>query len=121
MTSNAGAHSVTDRDEACLVCGGKGLHPLYKSPHAISLTSALLLVTTTTFVSACGSCAHVQTRPIEAITQYYDAGYNFQVESQEEDDLYRVEEGRIIYRSAHQARVIDEKIDLSAQQRVLDF
>jgi len=78
---------VTDRDEACLVCGSKQLRPLYESPHAISLTSALLLATTTTFVSACGSCGHVQTRPIEAITQYYDAAYNFQVESQEPEDI----------------------------------
>src|SRR5258706_4979627 len=106
--------------ETCLVCGS-GLELLYESPRAISFTSAQLPVEASLRVASCRACGHVQTQPVPTIESYYDTAYNFHVASADEDDLYVSEHGRNIYRSEHQARVVEQRTDLSRPLRVLDF
>jgi SAM-dependent methyltransferase len=72
-------------------------------------------------VQGCPLCSHVQTPPLDAIEAYYDRNYNFQTAHIDEDDLYGVEHGRNLYRSEHQARVVERRFDLTQPLRVLDF
>jgi len=108
--------------ETCLVCGsvfGSALLDL-PGPHAITSLGHLIEADTTVFL--CAHCSHTQTRPLEAVSNYYDANYNIRTETEDEDDLYEVRDKRAVYRSEHQARiVVDRHADLLPGARILDF
>jgi len=107
-----------ERTEFCRVCGEQ-TKPLYAFEAA--LTSKALPIPGTTRVSACTRCGHAQTRVAEDTADYYASHYKFQAASPDEDDLYEVIGNQCIYRSQHQAMVIERLIDFSAALRVLDF
>jgi SAM-dependent methyltransferase len=113
--------SRTDSQGTCRVCGSVDLVSLYESPGDCSFTSSQTSLPLKLSVAFCRSCAHAQTPPLPNITEYYDTAYNFRNRDAEEDDIYRVDEGEIVFRAAHQARVIEQKIDLSNVVRILDY
>jgi len=106
------------RTEVCRICGGT-TEQLYA--FAAALTSKALPVPGTTSVAACTACRHAQTRVADNPADYYASQYNFQAASPDEDDLYEVVGDRRVYRSQHQATVIERLVDFSAPVRVLDF
>lgn len=113
--------SSSEVDKSCRVCAGNNLIPIFESSGDFSFTSAQTPVPLKIRVAFCRLCGHAQTPPLENITEYYDTSYNFRIRDPEEDDIYIATNDRIIFRSEHQARVIEAKIDFSKPLRVLDY
>jgi 2-polyprenyl-3-methyl-5-hydroxy-6-metoxy-1,4-benzoquinol methylase len=105
---------------SCNVCGTSLGIPVYRSD-ARSLTSLSEVYDGTTEVSFCERCGHLQTNEIQDIKAYYDTQYNILSDSEDEDTLYRVVDGRKVFRVEHQVDTILRKIDLPMGARVLDY
>ena len=105
----------------CRVCNSDALTPLYESSGGFSFTSTQSSLPLKVHVAFCRSCGHAQTPPLVDLTEYYDTSYNYRNRDPEEDDIYDVTAAHIVYRSEHQARVLEEKIDLAAPLRILDY
>lgn len=108
-------------ESVCRVCGGGNLSALYESMGDYSFTSSQTALPLKIRVAFCRTCGHAQTPPLENITEYYDTSYNFRNKDVDEDDIYSVIEGKITYRSDHQAAILEEKLDFSRPLRVLDY
>lgn len=105
----------------CQVCSSNRLRLLYAMQPGHSLTSLGQIHPGETRVWACDSCAHVQTDEMEEVAEYYDQHYNILVESEEEDQIYEVRDGRPLYRTAHQVAVLQDKLRLPEGARLLDY
>jgi SAM-dependent methyltransferase len=69
----------------------------------------------------CNTCGHVQTTEIEGIADYYDREYRILIDSEEEDQLYEVRNGSIVYRTDHQVSTLLSKLSLPQGARILDY
>lgn len=106
---------------ACRVCEAPLGGPVYRSEHDRSLTSLCTLVEQAIEVHACGRCGHVQTSPLSDLDRYYSEVYTILVASDEEDQLYNIENGAPTFRAEHQARTLVESVTLAEGARVLDY
>jgi len=104
----------------CRVCSNP-IELVYRSTEAFSVTSMNGICTGSTDVWWCGACGHLQTAEITDSAAYYDTEYNIFVDSEEEDSLYKVSDGKKVYRVEHQISVLLNKIELPSAARVLDF
>lgn len=111
----------TNVENACRVCSSTGLIGIFESPGSLSFTSAQVPLPLKIRVAYCRSCGHAQTPPLSDIDSYYDTSYNFRNRDPEEDDIYSVSGDQIAYRSTHQTEVVERKIDLTHDLRVLDY
>lgn len=108
-------------DLKCNVCGQRLDAPLYQSPSSRSLDSLCQVSTEGISVYACRACAHLQNIEMKDVAAYYDRGYNILVESDEDDQVYEVQNGKVVYRTAHQLAVLLSKIALPVGARLLDY
>ena len=113
--------SSNEVEKSCRVCTQSELIPIFESSGDFSFTSAQTPVPLKIRVAFCRSCGHAQTPPLDNIAEYYDTSYNFRNRNPEEDDIYIATNDHIIFRSDHQAAVIESKIDLSKPLRILDY
>jgi SAM-dependent methyltransferase len=106
----------------CCVCGSSDLEALFKA-RGIGFTLAQRPNDlTTTSAALCRECSHVQTPPLEDIAGYYDTGYQFQLSTAEEDDIYQVlPDGTRVFRSEHQAASVAALHSLTPGLKVLDY
>ncbi|CAN5672626.1 hypothetical protein BH10ACT1_BH10ACT1_28660 [soil metagenome] len=104
----------------CAVCGA-ATEVIYRSEQGQALTSLCTLLDQPTEVTACRSCAHLQTPPIGDLEAYYATAYRILLASEEEDQIYEVGDGAITYRAAHQATTMLSRVDLPVGARVLDY
>lgn len=88
---------------------------------AKSITSVCTTVQYPTEVYFCTGCGHVQTTEMPNELSYYDETYNFLAESEEEDQIYLVEDGKLTYRTQHQVSTLLSKINISSGKRILDY
>ena len=86
-----------------------------------SITSVCTTVKSPTEVYFCSSCGHIQTLEMPDELSYYDETYNFLAESEEEDQIYVVEKGKVTYRTQHQVTTLLSKLNLSSGKRILDY
>lgn len=105
----------------CNVCNQSLSHKVYDTLGSTSITSVCTTVESPTEVYYCGSCGHVQTLEMPDELSYYDETYNFLAESEEEDQIYVVENGEVVYRTQHQVTTLLSKMDLSSDVRILDY
>ena len=105
----------------CHVCGHQLEQPVYVSECAVSLTSLCELRPGRTRVYFCEHCGHLQTDQLASLRNYYDEDYKILLDSEEEDQLYRIVDGQIIYRNDHQIRTLLGKSELAPGARVLDY
>lgn len=105
----------------CNVCGAHLAQPLYRSPGATSLTSLCEVWDVATEVFFCGACGHVQSTEPPDISRYYDSAYKILLDSEEEDQVYRFENGVPVYRTDHQVETLLSRIDVNRGARVLDY
>ena len=103
----------------CNVCATALDSPVYESQ--TSLTSLCEIFPQPTRVRFCKRCGHVQTDEIEDAAAFYDTEYAILTESEEEDQIYEVRDGETIYRTAHQVEVLQRKLELDANKRILDY
>ncbi len=106
----------------CNVCEHTLGEPVYRSPSDQSITSMAQIRPGCTVVYLCERCGHLQTTPLPHLDEYYDHDYHILVESEDEDQLYRIEpDGRKVFRVEHQVETLLSKVDLPQGARVLDF
>lgn len=105
----------------CNVCNSTLASKIYDTEGATSITSVCTAVDYPTEVYYCTNCGHIQTVEMPDELSYYDETYNFLADSEEEDQIYMVENGKIVYRTQHQVTTMLEKLDLSNGSRVLDY
>lgn len=106
---------------SCNVCGGDLGAPVYRSAGGISVTSLCQVQEGIADVFFCRACCHLQTTELPGIQEYYDREYRILVDSEEEDQLYEVRDGRIIYRTDHQVSTLLSKVELPRDALVLDY
>ncbi|SFS05895.1 Methyltransferase domain-containing protein [Dyella sp. OK004] len=105
----------------CAVCNSRLDAPLYKSQSDRSLTSLCRIHPVATSVYACGVCGHLQTQALSDVDAYYDAQYDILIDSEEEDQIYEVRDGKPFYRTQHQVKVLLEKLGLKRDVNLLDY
>ncbi|MDX1367067.1 class I SAM-dependent methyltransferase [Pseudomonas sp.] len=105
----------------CQVCEGTDLHLLYEMQSGLALTSLGETYPASTRVWACRDCSHLQTDEMEQVEQYYAEQYNILSDSPDEDQVYEVQDGKPLYRTEHQLRVLLNTLPLPQAARVLDY
>ncbi|MSU41101.1 MAG: class I SAM-dependent methyltransferase [Pedosphaera sp.] len=105
----------------CNICCQPLGEPLYVSAEPISVTSLCHTLPDRATVFHCATCGHLQTQPLANLDAYYAAQYRMLVDSEEEDQLYAVEDGRQIFRTEHQVRTLLAQVALPQGARVLDY
>lgn len=105
----------------CRVCGRETGPALFRSGLPTSLTSMCTIEDRETVVHLCPACGHLQTPPLDGLDDYYDNRYQMSIETDDEDQLYDVEDGRPVFRSEYQARIFLAEVDVPRGGRLLDF
>lgn len=105
----------------CNVCESALSVSLYESLGTASITTMNQMIEGTTEVRFCSHCGHVQTSELPSLVEYYANEYEINATSDEEDQLYKVVDGRKVYRAEHQASVLMSKISFRDGLRVLDY
>lgn len=105
----------------CNVCSSLIKKVIYKSSSNQSITSICTVVQCPTLVHFCGECGHIQTQEMSNELNYYDQNYNFLAESEDEDQIYLVENGKPIYRTGHQTDTLMSKLTLDKKTKILDY
>ena len=105
----------------CNICGFGSAALIFESASETSITSLCELRTVKTKVWFCESCMQLQSPALEDNVEYYAEGYRILLDHEDEDQIYDVSEGVIVYRTDHQANVLQRKIDLAKVGRVLDY
>jgi SAM-dependent methyltransferase len=104
----------------CNICSEQISQPLFASPGK-SITSLCEILPGKTEVHYCPACGHLQTLTIENIDDYYDTGYKILIDSEEEDQLYKVSGDKKIFRFDHQVNTLLEKMKIPEGSSILDF
>ncbi len=107
--------------DRCNVCENPLGSPVYVSPQGLSITSLTEVRDGRTEVFLCKRCGHLQTTALDDIDEYYESQYRILLDSEEEDQLYKVDNGRKIFRVQHQVDTLLGKVDLASGARVLDY
>lgn len=105
----------------CNVCNENLDKKVYETLSRTSITSICTTVEYPTEVYYCTCCGHIQTLELPDELSYYDETYNFLAESEEEDQIYIVENGQAIYRTQHQVATLLSKLKLAKGVRILDY
>ena len=105
----------------CNICGNILPEPLYDSGTGASITSLCRIVALPTRVRQCKVCFHVQTDAVFDSSVYYQDEYDILVESEEEDQIYLVADGKPVFRSEHQANLLLDKLKLKPNTKMLDY
>ncbi len=103
----------------CRICCSK-LGPPLISISKPSLTSNLVKKEINTDIYVCKDCTHAQSPDLPNIDNYYDTEYKISLSTEEFDQLFRVKNGKNIYRTDFQASLI-LKQNIKKGARILDF
>lgn len=95
--------------------------PIYQSKGNQSITSLSQIYNGATVVYLDETIGHLQTQEITSIDTYYDVQYEFFNQSDEDDILYKVVDGKKIFRQQHQIDTLLKKVTISAGMKVLDY
>lgn len=69
----------------------------------------------------CKNCMHVQTRIEDDEKNYYENNYPISLKHEDDDQVYDVVEGEVLYRNQHQFNILMRKSRLDSSKRILDF
>jgi SAM-dependent methyltransferase len=94
---------------------------VYRSPTPVSITSICTLLPRPTEVYFCAYCGHLQTPDLQHSGQYYDTHYKILADSEDEDQIYRIDNGKIVYRAQHQLDTLLATLTIPRGARVLDY
>ena len=103
----------------CNVCGSELGDPIYESQQ--SLTSLCEIHQQATRVHYCDECGHVQTAELHGADRFYDEDYDILSDSEDEDQIYAVDNGRSVFRTDHQLKTMLSKSVVRQDSRILDF
>jgi SAM-dependent methyltransferase len=105
----------------CNVCQSAIEQPIYVSEENVSITSLCEIYPQKTEVFFCDLCGHLQTAEIANLTEYYAQTYKILIDTEEEDQLYKVVDGKKIFRIDRQVTVLLDKLTLPQNANVLDY
>lgn len=105
----------------CNVCKSNVTKPLFCPPGNTSLSSLGEIINGNAEVFFCDDCGHLQTLEIQNIDEYYDKQYKILIDSEDEDQLYKIEGDKKIYRYDFQAEIALSKLQFSQNSNVLEY
>jgi SAM-dependent methyltransferase len=105
----------------CCVCASALGDPLFVSPSEIGLTSLCEPRAGRIRVWACAHCGHLQNEPLADTEKYYDSAYRISLDHDEEDQIYEAVNGRVVFRTEHQANVLLDVLPLKQGTAILDY
>lgn len=105
----------------CNVCHTKLSEPLYEAPSDHALTSLCELRLGRVRVWLCPSCGHLRGEALPDTHDYYESNYRILLDHEDEDQIYSVQDGHILYRTDHQVATLLSKLDVPNGARVLDY
>ncbi len=105
----------------CNVCESPLGSPIYEAPSGGSLTSLCERRESRARVWRCSHCGHLRGEPMADERGYYQSDYRILLEHDDEDQVYEVHEGRIVFRTDHQVRTLLERVPLPVGARILDY
>jgi SAM-dependent methyltransferase len=105
----------------CNVCSTLLDASVYQSPDNASITTMNKVIPGKTEVYFCNTCGHLQTTELPNLQAYYASEYKINLESEEDDQLYRMVDGKPVYRAGHQANTLLQKVPLAEGMRILDY
>jgi hypothetical protein len=105
----------------CNVCQTELNAPIYESASEQSLTSLCELRQGKVQVWLCSTCGHLCSEALLDTKSYYESEYRIMLDQREEDQIYEVKGGRIVYRTDHQVETLFAKLDLPISARILDY
>lgn len=94
----------------CTICGGV-VSKILDLDQREQVTSLGRLIAGKASVYRCESCTHCQTDTAINLEEYYSKDYKTLMHTMEEDDVYKIIDGRIVWRAEHMARTFIKKID----------
>jgi SAM-dependent methyltransferase len=95
--------------------------PVYRSQGNRSITSLSRIYEGPVVVYLEEEIGHLQTNELASIDKYYDEQYEFFNQSDEDDILYKVDNGREIFRQQHQVDTLISKVAMAPGMQILDF
>ncbi|MAI66143.1 MAG: hypothetical protein CL600_14975 [Alteromonas sp.] len=105
----------------CNITGCELGAPIFRSQNTVSITSLMQSVKMPTEVYYSSVCGHIRTKQLDNLDEFYDQDYEILLNSEEEDQLYRVENGKNIFRSEHQANTLLKKVNFVDGAKLLDY
>ena len=105
----------------CNVCLTEIEKPVYVANSNQSLTSLCELRDGQVNVWSCPVCSHLRSEAFADTVAYYESDYKILLSDEEEDQIYEVKEGEIVYRTDHQITTLLHKLNLPAGATVLDY
>ncbi len=105
----------------CNVCGSKMNSPVFASAGNRTITSLCEISDKKVEVYFCRNCEHLQTKAIENVSDYYSHDYKISLSSDEDDQLYEVNDGGKVYRTQHQFETVRRKLNFAANSKILDY
>ena len=105
----------------CNVCENELENPLFSSNLKNSLTSHGKIIKGKTDVYYCHNCTHIQTKELADINEFYDKNYRLLIRSDEEDQVYNVDNNEKIFRYDHQVKTLINLVKLPEQANILDY
>jgi SAM-dependent methyltransferase len=105
----------------CNVCDSPIGSPLYESPPGESLTSLCERFPAQVRVWRCAACGHLRGDPLPDEQAYYESGYRILLDYDDEDQIYDVKDGAIIYRTDHQVKTLLARLPLAPGTKLLDY
>ena len=105
----------------CCVCNAEINSPIFASAGDKSITSLCKIVEKRIEVYFCRNCEHLQTAAVENLAEYYSNHYKISLDSEDDDQLYEVKNGRKIFRTEHQVQMLKEKVNFVDNIKILDY
>ena len=105
----------------CNVCNSLLGEPIYSSRSDTALTSLCEQRTGRVQVWFCTHCGHLLGRPMAGTEAYYASDYRILLDHDDEDQIYDLRDGKIVYRTDHQIDVLRRKVDIPVGAMLLDY
>lgn len=105
----------------CNVCESPLGEPIYSSRSDTALTSLCERRPGRVQVWSCAHCGHLLGQPLAETESYYASDYRILLDHDDEDQIYELRDGEIVYRTDHQVDVLRRKIDVPDGAMLLDY
>lgn len=112
---------MPDSPSNCNVCMAPLAAPLYDSGHDRAMTSLCESRSGRTRVWACSVCGHLRGAVLPDTDDFYARAYRILLDCDDEDQIYEMRGGGIVYRTAHQVEVLQRRLQLPLGARLLDY
>ena len=105
----------------CNVCDELLGQPVFDAQSDQALTSLCELRAGCARVWACSACGHLRGEALPDTSEYYESAYRILLDQDDEDQIYDVQDEKIIYRTEHQVATLLDKVRLPDGALLLDY